>query len=347
MLRYLLEKEFKQIRRDRFMPKIIFIIPIMQLIILPFAANFEMRNINLSIVDNDHSVTSMQLVDKVLSSGYFRLTDRSDRYDEALTSVESNESDIILEIPSDFERDLGKEGRADVMIAANAVNGTKGGLGSSYLSSIIQDFNREKGFASMGSGRGVASINLFNPHLSYKIYMVPGIMVFLLTIVGGSISALNIVSEKEKGTIEQINVSPVPKSLFLLSKLIPLLIYGLVPEGSFGVIYLFAAVYLIAFTGFGLAISSFSSTQQQAMLTAFFFLIIFALLSGLFTPISSMPEWAQKITLANPVRYFVDVMRMVYLKGSGFADLRGHFVIVCLFAVFFNLLAVISYRKKG
>ena len=346
MLRYLLEKEFKQIRRDRFMPKIIFIIPIMQLIILPFAANFEMRNINLSIVDNDHSVTSMQLVDKVLSSGYFRLTDRSDRYDEALTSVESNESDIILEIPSDFERDLGKEGRADVMIAANAVNGTKGGLGSSYLSSIIQDFNREKGFASMGSGRGVASINLFNPHLSYKIYMVPGIMVFLLTIIGGSISALNIVSEKEKGTIEQINVSPVPKSLFLLSKLIPFwvigfvlltvailiawLIYGLVPEGSFGVIYLFAAVYLIAFTGFGLAISSFSS-----------------LLSGLFTPISSMPEWAQKITLANPVRYFVEVMRMVYLKGSGFADLRGHFVIVCLFAVFFNLLAVISYRKKG
>ena len=197
MLRYLLEKEFKQIRRDRFMPKIIFIIPIMQLIILPFAANFEMRNINLSIVDNDHSVTSMQLVDKVLSSGYFRLTDRSDRYDEALTSVESNESDIILEIPSDFERDLGKEGRADVMIAANAVNGTKGGLGSSYLSSIIQDFNREKGFASMGSGRGVASIHLFNPHLSYKIYMVPGIMVFLLTIIGGSISALNIVSERE------------------------------------------------------------------------------------------------------------------------------------------------------
>lgn len=228
MLRYLLEKEFKQIRRDRFMPKIIFIIPIMQLIILPFAANFEMRNINLSIVDNDHSVTSMQLVDKVLSSGYFRLTDRSDRYDEALTSVESNESDIILEIPSDFERDLGKEGRADVMIAANAVNGTKGGLGSSYLSSIIQDFNREKGFASMGSGRGVASINLFNPHLSYKIYMVPGIMVFLLTIIGGSISALNIVSEKEKGTIEQINVSPVPKSLFLLSKLIPFWVIGFV-----------------------------------------------------------------------------------------------------------------------
>lgn len=363
MLRYLLEKEFKQIRRDRFMPKIIFIIPIMQLIILPFAANFEMRNINLSVVDNDRSVTSGQLVDKVLSSGYFRQTDESVRYDEALASIESNESDIILEIPSGFERDLGREGQADILIAANAVNGTKGGLGSSYLSSIIQDFNREKGLIPGQAGRGVTSINLFNPHLNYKVYMVPGIMVFLLTIIGGSISALNIVSEKEKGTIEQINVSPVPKTLFLLSKLIPFwvigfvlltvaivvarLVYGLVPEGSFGVIYLFAAVYLIAFTGFGLAISSFSSTQQQAMFTAFFFLIIFALLSGLFTPISSMPEWAQKITLLNPVRYFVEVMRMVYLKGSHFTDLRWHFLVVCLFAVFFNILAIISYRKKG
>ncbi len=363
MLRYLLEKEFKQILRDRFMPKIIFIIPILQLVILPFAANFEMRNINLSIVDNDHTVTSTRLVDKVLSSGYFSLTDRSDRNGEALVSVEGDASDIILEIPSDFERDLGKEGTANVMIAANAVNGTKGSLGSSYLSSIIQYFNREKGLSTMGSGRGVASINLFNPHLNYKIYKVTGIMVFLLTVIGGSISALNIVSEKEKGTIEQINVSPVPKYLFLLSKLIPFwvigfvlqtiaiitawLIYGLVPEGSLGMIYLFATVYLIAFTGFGLTISSFSSTQQQAMLTAFFFLIIFALLSGLFTPISSMPEWAQKITLANPVRYFVEVMRMVYLKGSGRAGIRGQFVIVCLFAVFFNMLAVISYRKKG
>ena len=192
--------------------------------------------------------------------------------------------------------------------------------------------------------------------------MVPGIMVFLLTIIGGFLSALNIVSEKEKGTIEQINVTPVPKTLFLLSKLIPFwvigfilltigvivawIVYGLLPVGNIGIIYLFAAVYLIAFTGLGLAISSISSTQQQAMFTAFFFLIIFALLSGLFTPISSMPHWAQQITLFNPVRYFVEVMRMVYLKGSQFADLTGHFVVVCLFALFFNVLAVASYRKK-
>lgn len=361
-LRYLLEKEFKQIKRDRFLPRIIFLVPLMQLVILPFAADFEMRNINLGVIDNDHSVLSARLVEKVVASGYFRLTDVSGSYSQGITSIESNESDLLLEIPVDFEQQLGREGAVEVLIAANAVNGTKGGMGSSYLSRIIQDFNQEKGFTSGLRSGGIRSTSLFNPHLNYKNYMVPGIMVFLLTIIGGFLSALNVVSEKEKGTIEQINVTPVPKTLFLLSKLIPFwiigfilltigvvvawIVYGLLPVGNIGIIYLFAAVYLIAFTGLGLAISSISSTQQQAMFTAFFFLIIFALLSGLFTPISSMPHWAQQITLFNPVRYFVEVMRMVYLKGSRFADLTGHFVAVCLFALFFNVLAVASYRKK-
>ena len=389
MLRFLLEKEFKQIRRDKFLPKIIFLIPVMQLIILPFAANFEMRNINLCIVNQDHSVLASQLEEKILSSEYFRLTNHAEKYADALTSIEENQADVILEIPPHFEHDLQKEGAADVHIAANAVNGTKGGLAVAYLNSIIQDFNAEKANSKFeqpneyikpeetkepmkatpssvsmkpGHPQGITSIQLYNPHLSYKVFMVPGIMAFLLTVISAFLSTLNIVSEKEKGTIEQINVTPVPKSLFLLSKLIPFwvigfvlltiailvawIIYGLTPTGSYGVIYLFAAVYLIAFTGFGLTISSISSTQQQAMLTAFFIMIIFVLLSGLFTPISSMPEWAQKITLLNPIRYFIEVIRMVYLKGSTLSDLSGHFLTTCLFAVFFNALAIISYRKK-
>lgn len=363
ILRYLLEKEFKQIKRDKFLPRIIFLVPLMQLIILPFAANFEMRNINLGIIDNDHSVLSKQLTEKVLSSGYFRLTNVSPSYNQALTSIESNESDILLEIPLNFEKNLGKEGGTEVLVAANAVNGTKGGMGSSYLSSIIQDFNQEKGFTAGSVLSGIRATNLFNPHLDYKNYMVPGIMAFLLTIIGGFLSALNIVSEKEKGTIEQINVTPVPKALFLLSKLIPFwvigfvlltigvgiawVVYGLFPIGNLGVIYLFAAAYLTVFTGFGLIISSISSTQQQAMFTAFFFMIIFILLSGLFTPVSSMPEWAQTLTLFNPLRYFIEVMRMVYLKGSQFSDVNGHFIIICIFAVVFNVFAVVSYRKSN
>lgn len=373
-LRFLLEKEFKQIRRDRFLGKIIFILPVMQLIILPFAANFEMHNINLSLVDRDRSVLSRQLADQILSSGYFRLTDVSDTYPEALPAIEQNEADILLEIPIGFEKRLLRDNEADVFIAANAVNGTKGGLGSSYLTSILQRINREKGWKLLAHGknglvsnrlhpaRQVETIALFNPHLDYKSYMVPGIIVFLLTIIGGFVPALNIVSEKEKGTIEQINVSPVPKSIFLLSKLIPFwiigfilltlalligwIVYGLTPAGSFGTIYLFAAVYLVGFTGLGLAISSISSTQQQAMFTAFFFIIIFALLSGLFTPISSMPGWAQTLTAFNPLSYFVEVMRKVYLTGSSFFDVKRQFGMTCLFALLFNALAILSYRKK-
>ena len=275
-----------------------------------------------------------------------------------MASIESNAADIILEIPSRFEERLGREGTAELLIAANAVNGTKGGIGSSYLASIIQDFDQEKSLLPVSAGEGgIRVTNLFNPHLNYKNYMVPGIMAFLLTLIGGFLSALNIVSEKEKGTIEQINVTPVPKALFLLSKLIPFwviglilltigaciawLVYGLLPVGNMGIIYLFAAVYLIAFTGFGLAISSVSSTQQQAMFTAFFFMIIFVLLSGMFTPV-----WAQELTRINPLRYLVEVMRMVYLKGSTLSDLTGHFIAVCLFAVFFNILAIVSYKKS-
>lgn len=361
MLRYLLEKEFKQIKRDKFMPRILFIIPILQLIILPFAANFEMKNISLNFVDHDHSTLSTQLKEKILSSGYFCLSNSSEQYRHALTSIENNQTDIIVEIPARFEHNLHKNGSAQLLIAANAVNGTKGGLGTSYLANIVNDFNHEQGW-SASIQNGITSLQLYNPHLSYKVFMVPGIMVFLLTVISGFLSALNIVSEKERGTIEQINVSPISKPIFLLSKLIPFwiigfilltiaitvgyLVYGLSPIGSYGIIYLFAAIYLIAFTGFGLTISCISSTQQQAMLSAFFVMIIFVLLSGLFTPISSMPTWAQTLTNFNPIRYFIEVMRMVYLKGSTFADLRYHFLITCIFALFFNLLAVVTYQKK-
>jgi len=363
MLRFLLEKEFKQIKRDPLLPRLIVLLPVIQLIILPFAANFEMKNVNLAVVDNDRSAVTTQLTDKIISSGYFRLVAVEGSFENALPFMESNRADIILEYPLAMDQDLGQEGSVTVSLTANAVNGTKAGLGSSYLASIIRQYNLEQMPLHTGVPVSVKSTHLFNPHLDYKAYMVPGIMAFLLTLVGGFLSALNIVAEKEKGTIEQINVTPLPKRIFLLSKLVPFwiiglvlltfsmliawLIYGFVPSGSLLTIYLFAAVYLVALTGLGLAVSTISSTQQQAMFTMFFCMMLFALLSGLFTPISSMPDWAQIITLLNPIRYLVEVMRMIYLKGSGLTDIGGHFLIVSGFAVFFNTLAILGYRKKG
>jgi ABC-2 type transport system permease protein len=373
MLRFLIEKEFKQIARHPFIPKLIFFFPCLVMLILPWAASFEVKDVNLSVVDSDHSTFSARMVQKIVSSGYFRLTDVSDTYPDALQSIESHTSDLILVIGQGFERDLVREGSAKVMIAANAVNGTKGGVGTSYLASIIQDFagelRKEQAAISLNSGTGVIPMieivpqYRFNPKLDYKVFIVPALMVILLTLLCGFLPALNVVSEKESGTIEQMNVTPVSKFQFILAKLIPYwligfvalsisfglaaLVYNLFPAGSLLTVYCFASIFVLVVSGFGLVVSNYSSTMQQAMFVMMFFVIVFILMSGLFTPLRSMPAWAQAITIINPPRYFIEMMRMVYLKGSALADLIPQLTALAVFAVFFNLWAVFSYRKTN
>ncbi|VDR35407.1 Inner membrane transport permease ybhR [Alistipes sp. cv1] len=369
MLKYLIEKEFKQIRRNSFLPRLILFMPCLTMLILPWAASMEVRNINLAVVDNDRSAYSGRLTEKASASAYFNLVDVASSYEEAMKGVESGQTDIILEIPEKFERRLTTEGAAQVLIAANAVNGTKGGLGSSYLTAIVNDFSADLRNETAAQSRISAAPAVritpqykFNPHLNYQVYMVPALMVMLLTIVCGFMPALNIVSEKEIGTIEQINVSPVGKFQFILAKLIPYwvigfvvlsisfvlawLVYGLVPAGNLLTIYAGMALYVLTVSGLGLLVSNTSDTMQQAMFVMFFFMIVLILMSGLFTPISSMPGWAQKITLFNPLRYFIQIMRMIYLKGSGFADLLTQFSALAVFTVTINLWAVLSYRKN-
>ncbi len=193
--------------------------------------------------------------------------------------------------------------------------------------------------------------------------MVPGVLVILLSLVGGFLAALNIVSEKEKGTIEQMNVTPVKKTTFIISKIIPFwiigmiiftvgllickLVYNITPAGSYITLYAFAMIYMVAFLGFGLLISTYSENQRQAMFVAFFFMLIFILLSGEFTPLTSMPNWAQAVAKLNPLSYFVAVMRLVMLKGSSFTDVLSYFLVICGFGIVFNTWAVLNYRKTS
>lgn len=369
-LRFLLQKEFRQVFRDPAILRMIFMMPAIQLLVLPWAADYEIKNIQLSVVDHDHSQYSRQLTNKITASGYFQLQDYSDSYTKAMHLVEKDEADLVLEIPADFEKKLVKENESTVFMAVNAINGVKANLGAAYLRSIVQDYNREVRLKWIQLPRfstelqiAVTSSNWFNPSMNYKLFMVPGILVVLVTMVGSFLTSLNIVREKEIGTIEQINVTPVKKYHFILGKLIPfwvlgLLIltiglgiswaaYGIVPLGSFWVIYVFSAVYLLAVLGLGLLISTYTGTQQQAMLLSFFMMMVFILLSGLYTSIDSMPGWAKAITSANPVTYFIDVMRMVVLKGSGFGDISRHILVMLGFAVGLNAWAVINYRKRS
>lgn len=369
-LLFLLQKEFRQIFRDPSILRIIFAMPVIQLLILPWAADYEVKDIQLAVVDHDHSDYSRQLVSKITASGYFILQDYTASYQTALHEIEKDKADLILEIPASFEKKLVKEDEATLFMAVNAINGTKANLGGAYLRSIIQDYNREVRTEWVQFPRfspetiiEVTSSNWFNPLMNYKYFMVPGILVILVTMVGSFLSALNIVKEKEIGTIEQINVTPVKKHQFILGKLIPFwvlglmilsigllisrLAYGINPAGSLLTIYAFAGVYLLAVLGLGLLVSTFTSTQQQAMLISFFMMMVFILLGGLYTSVDSMPHWAQMITKINPVSYFIDVMRMVVLKGSTLADIKAHLLTVFGFAVFFNGWAIFSYRKRS
>ena len=370
MLKYLLEKEFKQILRNTFLSKLIIVLPLMTIVVFPYVTNQEVRDVKLGVVDNDSSPLSRRLVEKSTAFSYFRLTDVSPSYSEALRAVEAGTADLILEIPRGFERDLMRGEAGQVMISANSVNGIRGGLGSQYLSSIVADYGNDLREETGGMGISgetpafrVEMAYRFNPTLDYKVFMIPGLIVVLLTLLCCAFTALNIVSEKEAGTIEQINVTPVSKRLFILSKLMPnwiigffalafgmvfaWLVHGIVPEGSLLTILLFSALYILVASGMGMVISNYSDTMQQAMFVMFFFMIIMMLTGGLFTPIDSMPDWMQWCTAVNPLRYFTQVMRLVYLKGSAFIEMLPEFFWLCGFALVMNVWAVWSYKKSS
>jgi ABC-2 type transport system permease protein len=344
--------------------------PVMQLIIFPLAANYEVKNVLLSVVDHDHSSYSQKFISKISGSGYFKLADFSVSYDKALESIESGKADLIIEIPAGFEKKLVKENSAPMLIAVNAVNGAKASLGGAYAASIIRDFNTDIQMEWISLPKmnaqptiDITSSNWYNPTMNYKLYMVPGILVTLLTLIASFLSALNIVHEKEIGTIEQINVSPITKVQFILGKLIPFwvmglitltlglivswLFYNIVPAGSIGLIYVFGMVFLFTLLGVGLLVSTYAETQTQATFVSFFVMMLFMLLGGLYTPIESMPEWAKWITKINPVAYFIEVMRMIVLKGSSFSDVKIQFFSVLGLGVFFNGWAILNYKKRS
>lgn len=372
VLRFILQKEFRQIFRDKTILAMMFVMPTMQLIILPLAANFEVKHINLAYVDHDHSSYSQQLLHKIASSGYFKVMSAPVSYKEGLKTIEEGDADLLLEIPPEFERNLVREGSQKLNLSVDAINGTKSSIGAAYLLSVLSDFNNNLDINikspaprtnSAVANINIASTNWYNIRAEYKYYMVPGILVLLLTMIGGFITALNIVKEKEIGTIEQINVTPIKKWQFILGKLVPFwivgmivftiglivmyLVYGIFPLGSLAVLYLFAAVYLVALLGLGLLISTFADTQLQAMFIAYFFMMIFMLMSGFFTSTDSMPGWARIISDLTPVTHFIRVVRLIVLKGSGLAEVHTELVYLFVFALVLNGLAILNYRKTS
>lgn len=356
VLPYLLEKEFKQFMRNAILPRIALVVPLMVMLVAPLVTTMDVRDVRVAVVDHDRTVASRRMADKVAASPYFTLVARPTAYAGALRLVEDGRADIVLTIPAGYGRDLGS-GRAAprVQITANAVNAAKAQIGASYLSQLTA------AQAVPTDGRRLAVQYRYNPTLDYRAYMIPALMTLLLLILCGVLPALNIVSEKEIGTIEQINVTPVGRLAFTMGKLIPFwaigltavgvgiavggLVYGVWPAGSLWLILLASLLFTSVVSGFGLVVSNYSTTLRQALFVIYFFVMIFILMGGLFTPVASMPRWAQAVTYALPTRYYGEAMRALYLKGSTIADLLPQFGALALMAAGLGAWAVGSYRK--
>ena len=216
MLRHLIRKEFLQIRRNPFLPKLILMFPIMIMCISPWVMNMEVKNVVVNVVDNDRSTRSQQIVHSIEASDYFIFGGQKPSYRAALAEIEHGKADMVLVIPHDFGKDIDRGEMPQVLIAANAVNGTKGGIGSAYLSQIVTSHVMPTKAAFQSK---VSTLLLYNKHQNYKLYMIPALLAMVVMLMTGFLPTLNIVSEKEIGTIEQINVTPVSKLSLCFSSL--------------------------------------------------------------------------------------------------------------------------------
>jgi ABC-2 type transport system permease protein len=346
----------------------IFVMPFVQLLILVHAASFEMKHIKMHIIDRDMSTVSRDIISKFSGSPFYEITNFSYSDKAGEEDLQRNKADIVMVIPPDFEKKLKTENSEKIQLVINAINAASAGLVYAYTSSIILDYNAEliTAWTNLPSNLLSSSITTtqsywFNPDLNYKNYMVPGILVQLITIIGVMLTGMNIVREKEMGTIEQINITPIKKYQFIIGKLLPFwliaqfelgfgltlgkLLFNIPMLGNLGVVFLFSSVYLLVILGAGLLISTVNNTQQQSMFITFFFMIVFIMMSGLFTPVESMPLWAQRLNIINPIAYFIQAMRMVLMKGSGLRDILPQLCSISVYAVAMMTFAIWQYRK--
>ncbi|MEO7457893.1 MAG: ABC transporter permease [Gemmatimonadaceae bacterium] len=366
-LRFLLRKEFLQIFRDRLMVLQMIIMPLFQLLLLASAATFEVKSAKMYVVDRDHSSASRGLISRLQAGGRFVLAGASSSMSVADEEMLGRRAAVIVSIPADFERDLVRTHMAQVQLVMNAEDGATAGVTQSYAAQIIASYAREIGVSIApavreGPSIEVRSRGLYNAELNYRDYMVPGILVQLVTVVGTLLTAMNIVREKELGTLDQLSVTPLGTGVFIAAKLIPLWLIALLElslgllvarfvfhipmRGNLLIVFGAAGLYLIAALGIGLFVSTLASTQQQAMFVTFFIVMIYLLMSGMFTPVRSMPVWAQWMAQLNPLKHFIEIMRAVLLKGAGVTDVLRPLAAISAFGAVVLTLAVRQYGRR-
>lgn len=377
---FLARAEVLHVVRDRATLAQVLVVPVVQLLILSSAATFQIRNTPAYLADLDRTSISRGLVTRFARSGHFLIVGQSASPDRGSDAMLRGDVTMVLTIPADFEASLVRTGHAPVQLAVNAEKGSAAGIVQAYALRILQDYAAElqteirpdrqtvqEGTAQSAPVRGGPRIDVdvrgwYNPTLNYQHYMVPGILVGLVTIITTLLAAQNIAREKELGTIEQLNVTPITRGQFIAAKLLPFwllglvdlaigvtvgrLVFGMPVQGSLLLLFGSAAIYLVVALAIGLWISALVETQQQAMFVTFFILNVYLLMSGLFTPIDSMAPWVGVVSQLNPVRHFVAVARAILIKGAGLAEIARPLLILSAYAAVMLTVAVRQYSKR-
>lgn len=373
-LAILLKKEFLQIFRDKFMMRMVIMLPVVQLLVLPLAANYDIKNFQFAVINHDNTGFSQRLLSKMQAGGYFSLTANTPSWTQAEKMIQNGEVDMIVEIPNNFERDIILGLSPELSLHISAINGLSAGVAAGYANSItgefVEDLVAERlisppswaNTAQHPVAINVATQAWYNPRFDYKTVIVPGILALIITIAGIAMMALNTVKDKQSGTIEQLNVTPMTRTQYMLSKTLPFFIIGLVQFtiglfiarfvyqvpmiGNMGLLYGIISLYLVGLLCLGFVISNLSNTQVQAIFLIFFIVMILMLMSGLLTPLESMPTWAQRInTSINPVAHIISSIKMILVKGSSAADLASHWWGLGIFALCTGILSVATFRK--
>lgn len=355
-------------RRNKLIIRALIMYPLSISLLAPLATTLDVHNLGVAVVDNDRSALSRQMMEDMVATDYINLSNMAYSYNEALTILEHGNVDVVVEIPKNFERDLihTPYNTPHIHVAGNAVNAVKGTLGTQYVlqsltSTMMRSMDTEQ--TEETAQAHITTQNLYNPTMNYRHFMIPALFIIMAIMVCGFLPAISVVTEKEEGTIEQVNVTPVSRTAFMLSKLIPYwflgivefavcmlfvwFVYDLSPAGSIPLIALAIVLFVLYITALGVVVANICETLLQTMLIKYTVNTLFVLLGGLVTPIECMPVWAQCITYFIPARYFINILRSVYLKASIMPDLCTDFVLLGLFALCLNILATLTYKKRG
>lgn len=356
-------KEIRQLFRDPRTRMVMFVSPVIQLLLFGYAVNTDIRNTALFVVDRDQTAESRQLIDAFTASGYFTVAHRSDRSADLVAALDHAAATLGIDIPPGFARDL-ERGRATVQVIVDGTDSNTGLVALGYAGRIVQRWSQSVDDGRDGSMTNAVDLRTrvwYNPNLESRAYNVPGVIGVLLMLMALILTSLGVVRERELGTLEQLMVSPLRPAELMLGKTIPVALVALldlalvslvaiawfqVPfRGSPGALLLASSLYILAGLSAGLLVSTISATQQEAFMTMFFFFLPAIILSGFMYPVSSMPRFFQWLTWANPIRHFLDVVRAIFLKGSGVIDLWPQYVILSLMAVGLLTLAVSRFNK--